>query len=268
MQGYSLKTAPDELKSFLQRLTDDMVSGFPEEIVSVLLHGSLAMGSFYPPKSDIDLLIVSRFLEKEKRHKIFALLKNYQDARPYIGSLEVSVILDTDAKTPKHPLPYLVHFGENVAGSQEFDNKNLPLDADLIAHLMVTQQRGISLYGPEPKEVIGKLNWDDYLASVKLDIAWILEGENILSSPFYGVLNLCRWVMMKLSDQQIVPSKEEAGLWALENLTLKDKGIIEKALEAYRSNTPIKSESERRRAGRVWNEEVLLDFRDEIQGLL
>lgn len=240
-----------------------------EKLDAVFLHGSLAMGSFYPPKSDIDLLIVAnRSLNLNEQKLIHNRLIDLTDNRPITGFLELSIVLSDHAQQPKHPIPYELHFGEEfpkkiISGEFDYD-KAKGNDPDLAAHFTVTKNRGISLFGPTPKQVLGDIPWQDYLDSVLDDLDWILDEKNILTSPFYGVLNCCRVLEMLEKGEGTVSSKEEGALWALDTLTTEHHDIIRFALECYKSDKSISSK-QRQKAGLDWPEDKLLKFRDYVR---
>ncbi len=141
----------------IKELIDNTVQVFkdviPEKLGAVFLHGSLAMGSFYPPKSDIDLLILAKnILNIDEQKHVHNSLIGLTDSRPITGFLELSVVLSDIAKQPRHPIPYELHYGEGFPEkirSGAFDyNKVTGNDSDLAAHFTVTKNRGISLHGP------------------------------------------------------------------------------------------------------------------------
>lgn len=265
MYGLSLGAVDDRLERFLTNVVDSLKSELEENLLAVLLHGSLAMGSFYPPKSDVDLLVIVQSLTAEQACQLYNLLDRHHACRPYAGALEVSVVRIEDTRLPKHPLPYLVHFSETTVGWRPWQSGKLPTDEDLIAHLTVAKYRGRSLYGLTPDVAIGELQWADYLASVCGDIDWILEGENILDSPFYCVLNLCRWAMITETADRIVPGKEEAGIWAMKRMSGEQRDVIAQALAAYRSGNWPSTIEERKLSGGPWHETSLLKFRDHMR---
>ncbi|MFO0631713.1 MAG: nucleotidyltransferase domain-containing protein [Nannocystaceae bacterium] len=51
---------PPRTREHLLRLADALVEGFGDDLVGVLVHGSLARGGFDPERSDIDLVVVVR----------------------------------------------------------------------------------------------------------------------------------------------------------------------------------------------------------------
>lgn len=243
----------------------DIEANFSTELRSVILQGSLATGSFYVPKSDIDIIVIVTDLTENQREAFYDLLKKYHETRPYTGGLEASVLRARDAQDPRHPMPFLLHFSETTDGLQPIINDRLPEDEDLVANLMVARERGIALSGLSPRKVIGAIPWDNYLSSVRADIKWILEGEHLLTTPFYSVLNLCRWLMMQSPNAHMIPSKEEAGEWALKNLPATESSIVAKALDVYRSNREVHSREERKVGGVAWDQYELLHFRDYMR---
>jgi predicted nucleotidyltransferase len=265
MPGLELETAPQALRAFIDGIVDDVQALLGDQLAAIILHGSLAMGSFYPPKSDVDLLILAHDLPETEGPAVYDLLARHHAARPYVGGLEASAILAADARTPRQPMPYLVHFSETTAGVRAYRDGALPVDEDLIAHLTVARHRGVSLVGPPPASLIGDLSWAAFLSSVRGDIDWIVEGENIATSPYYAVLNLCRWAMMKAVRERIVPSKEEAGVWALDQLPADLQGVVQQALDAYRAPDWPRSREDRQMAGGPWNRQALFRFRDRMR---
>lgn len=267
--GQSWNNCDPSVKNFVNDAVAVFKEAIPEKLSAVILHGSLAMGSFYPPKSDIDLLILVNYsLTESERRLIHNSLLGVTDSRPITGFLELSVIQIDVAKSPKHPIAYELHYGESFpalirAGQVDYSLSE-KCDPDLSAHFVVAKYRGLSLYGPDPKDCLGDIAWKDYLSSVFDDLNWILDHENILETPFYGVLNACRSLEMIDKGEWTVSTKEEGALWALENLPLDHTDIIKLALECYRSDAPVSPE-QRRRAGVEWPEDKLLAFRDYVR---
>jgi streptomycin 3"-adenylyltransferase len=260
-----LETADEALHNYLSCLVDDLRGELGGRLHAIILHGSLGMGTFRPPKSDIDLLVLVNELSFAQASALYSLFERHHARRPYAGGLEASVISSSDARLPVHPLPSLVHFSETSGGLRPWPDGVPPTDSDLIAHMMVAKYRGHSLFGPSPDDVIGEVPWASYLDAVRGDIAWILEDENLLTTPYYGVLNLCRWAMMADTEGRIVPGKEEAGVWALSHLPTALRGIIEQSLAAYRSTDWPRTIAERRMLGGPWSRAALIAFRNDMR---
>jgi streptomycin 3"-adenylyltransferase len=265
MRGTSLDTADKKLQTHIAGVVNELRSELGDHLSAVILHGSLAMGTFHAPKRDVDLLVLANDLSADQARRLYGLFERHHASRPYVGGLEVSVIRAIDARSPEHPMPNLVHFSGTTAGWQPWQEGEPPTNEDLIAHLTVAKHHGRSLYGLTPVEAIGVLPWADYLASVCGDIDWILEDENILGSPYYGVLNLCRWAMIQEAADRIVPGKEEAGVWAMLHLPDELTEIITQALVAYRSSDWPQTIRERQMSGGPWHRAPLIEFRNYIR---
>jgi Domain of unknown function (DUF4111)/Nucleotidyltransferase domain len=265
MTGYSYSTAPHSLMDYIDDYCRNVRNLVANEVTSIILHGSLAMGSFHPPKSDIDILIVAEDLSERQSQYLYEVSERYHAARSIAGGLEVNAVRRRDAESPRHPTPSLLRFSETTNRPSLRPDGQLPMDEDLIAHLAVSRYRGIALFGPHPSQVIGEVPWDDYMTSIAGDVSWILKEENIASSPYYGILNLCRWAMMRSSEERIVPSKGEGGIWGLSNLPHSMRGLIQQALAAYRSDAWPRDIQERQTMGGPWNRTSLLSFRDEFR---
>lgn len=261
MPGYASHTAPAALRTFLDELIDEVRARLGERLIAVVLHGSLAMGSFYPPKSDIDLLLVISELDEASSAELYRLFERRHERRPYTAGLEMSAVRAADLASPEHPMPFLTHFSSGTKGPQPWKDGMLPVDHDLMAHLMVAKTRGVSLVGPPPAELIGPIAWSDYIASVRGDIDELLSGDVVLQSPRYAVLNFCRWAMMQAGAEQIVPSKEEAAVWALGRIPKAHHPIVAKALDVYRSDEAV-GIADLIGAGGPWDEDALRGFRD------
>ena len=86
------------------------------------------------------------------------------------------------------------------------------------------------LDGAPIQEVFGEVPFEDYLDSILDDLDWILEGNNILESPYYGVMNICRVFQVLEQGEGMVPNKEEGVAWALDHLPPEHHKLIEQAL--------------------------------------
>jgi len=237
-------------------------------VVAVYLHGSLAMGSYFRPKSDVDLLvIVEDPLVEPKRRDLAADLLEYFDHRPIIGGVELSVVLRRSLESFMHPMPYEFHFSETwVEDVRGGGTGPRGIDRDLAAHCTMTRLCGLALLGPAPASVIGDVPHDAYLDAVMDDARWIVEG-GIVESPVHGALNLCRSLQLVLEDPVLPPSKEESARWALDNLSVEHRPIVAAALECYRSHAQVPSDL-RRFHGHRWDEEPLLDIAAYAQDLI
>ena len=234
--------------------------------VGTYLHGSLAASSFHPPKSDIDILfVVEHALDAKSRLHVSVAAALANQRRPITGSLECSILRRSALSDGQHPLPFEVHFGEEwaediLAGRFDFEAERT--DTDLAAHVQAVCEVGIVLTGAAIEEIFQPLPRSVFVHSLLGDLEWILAKENILESPFYGVLNVARilWVLEEASPR-LVPSKEEAGEWLLEIAPNAHHDVIRMALDVYRDSAEVPLAA-RRTGGRAWPSEELLEFRD------
>lgn len=223
--------ADEDLRQWVEAIVGRL--GQIEGVVAVYLHGSLAMGSYFRPKSDVDLLVVVEdpLVEPKSRALAADFLESF-DHRPIIGGVELSVVRWRS----------------------------------LESHCTMTRLLGLAVLGPAPASVIGEVPHDAYLDAVMDDARWIVEG-GIVESPFYGVLNLCRSLQLVLEDPELRPSKDEGARWALDNLPVEHRPIVAAALECYRSHAQVPPDL-RRFHGHRWDEEPLLDIAAYAQDLL
>jgi streptomycin 3"-adenylyltransferase len=95
--------------------------------------------------------------------------------------------------------------------------------------------RGKVLYGPPIEKVFPEIPRADFLDSILEDVLsskFGIASETI--SPVYMVLNVCR-TLAYLRTGQIL-SKAEGGAWALENIPLQQRAVVEAALAAYQDD--------------------------------
>jgi hypothetical protein len=259
----------NETRAFVVKATDILRFHLGTELRSILLHGSLAHGCYFIPKSDVDILAVTAVPVTElQAREILQAINHLNYRRPHTGSLELSIVLEESALTPDHPIPYELHFGEEYADSIRDGLYDYAArrgrDPDLAAHFTVARKIGICLYGTAAHQILGTVPWSHFLDSIDAgDLDWILTGENILTSPFYGVLNACRVLMTQTYGEGTIVSKEEGALWALANFPEEYREIIRLALDVYRASTPVTTEN-RRTGGIEWDREKLFAFRDFV----
>ncbi|NOY56792.1 MAG: DUF4111 domain-containing protein [Actinobacteria bacterium] len=87
-----------------------------------------------------------------------------------------------------------------------------------------------SIIGEDIGNVFGPIPQEAYLDSIRDDLLWILQDENHLATLFYGVLNACRVFMVLDRGPELVPSKEEAALWALDRVPTVHHALIRQCL--------------------------------------
>ncbi|WP_165949064.1 aminoglycoside adenylyltransferase domain-containing protein [Kribbella turkmenica] len=236
--------------------------------VGVYVHGSLAMDCFYRAKSDVDVLVVvPETLTGAEREHVARTLAERSEHRPMPGDLELSVLTVEQAANHQHPRPFEVHYSAAWTGSildGRVDYAGTHRDPDLAAHITVTRERGATVSGPSPRDLFAPVPHDDYLVAITADLHDILSGEELLSAPYYGVLNACRVLATIKLGPGTVLSKEEGVPCARDNLPSQHHALIEQALTCYRSSEPVAPE-QRATDGHDWDRAALLAFRDAIR---
>lgn len=227
------------------------------------LYGSLATGSYYPPKSDIDLLVVvTRGLTPEVRQILALSIAAAEEGIRAIGGVELTVITQDVAASPTRTSTCEAQYSADrhrAIMSGDVDWNRPEPDTELAAHLMVAERRGMAVDGPSISEVFGPVSWDDYVAAVVDDFEWITSDDHIVESPFYGVLNICRTRGLLTGNEPRVLSKEEGAALALATVPPAHHAVIEQALRAYRSSAEVRLE-DRRTNGEHWDGDALRAF--------
>ena len=199
-------------------------------LTGVYLHGSLAAGAFDRARSDIDLLVVLKSgLSEDERRRLAQLLTSLSGRRPIPEDIEMSVILEDDARDFRHPLPFEFHNSAGEMGailSGEQTSWAGRTDRDLAAHCTVTRAKGVTLVGKPIREVFGPVPHEDYLDAILHDLDGILESDNILEDPYYSVLNICRVFQVLEEGEGSVPTKLQGAEWARAHLPAQFSPVI------------------------------------------
>ena len=211
------------------------------ELISVIVHGSLAMGCYRAPKADVDMLAVcARPLSPVKRKTISEALLRAHEARGSGAGLEMSLVTADAARSAAHPMPYELHFAcetdvtEAVrAGTMDYGNGRT--DPDLAAHVTVARARGVALVGPPAAEAFAPMPWRHYLDALETDIAWALEPARLADNPVYFVLNACRVLQIEALGEGTVMSKAEGAAWGIAHLPTQYAPMIAAVLAHYLS---------------------------------
>ncbi len=142
----------------------------------------------------------------------------------------------------RYPTPFDLHYGETwreqyredlASGAWRKWNDKYHEDPDLAAHITITLNRGICLYGSPIGKTFPSVPKEDYIASILYDFEDTREG--IFENPVYHILNSCRVYWYLLEGQ--ISSKDEAGVWALGYLPEEFRGVVAQALKIYRGES-------------------------------
>ncbi|WP_223701175.1 aminoglycoside adenylyltransferase domain-containing protein [Sutcliffiella deserti] len=233
---YNFKTSSPDIKDFIIHLQNRIAEIINGNLTGIYIHGSLALGGFNPKSSDIDLLVVTKkALTVETKRNLAELFLKYSNA-PF--PIEISFLNMEQLKVWKHPCPFDFHYSEFwrerygndlVGGTCDYLNSDVHTDMDLAAHITITNERGICVYGKSIKEVFPFVPQSDYLSSIMGDFKDCLG--NIEEDPIYCTLNLIRvyWYL----KEGVISSKQEAGNWGVSAFPIEMKDTIEKVVKCY-----------------------------------
>ena len=198
-----------------------------DNLMGIYLHGSAVMGCFHPEKSDIDLiLVVKDEVSDTVKRQFMDMVVDLNSRAPKKG-LELSIVKEEVCKPFVYPTPFELHFSVAHlnwyrANPEDYVAKMKGTDKDLAAHFTIIYHRGKALHGKAIREVFAEVSHEAYMDSIWCDI----EGaaEDILDSPMYIILNLCR--VLGYKEEGLILSKKEGGEWMLRQLTEKDHGTL------------------------------------------
>src|SRR5207248_3305210 len=145
--GVGWSEAPAVVRTQLASLVDGLRSALGERALGVYVHGSLALGSFSPARSDLDVLaVVDEALDTDAKLLVADLLLRVSCA-PY--PIELHVLTRAQLRTWRHPSPFELHYGEGHREGFALDPLDRlatmsATDADLAAHLTVARKAGIA----------------------------------------------------------------------------------------------------------------------------
>jgi streptomycin 3"-adenylyltransferase len=237
MPHYHWPDCPASVRDEVNQLVAALQEALGRSLIGVYLHGSLAMGSFNPNRSDIDVLVVTRnHTQPNARRKVAEALLRLSN-HPY--PIEISLLTWDDLHPWRHPAPFDLHFSEEwrakfvgALAQAVFQPQVPPVDGDLAGHITVARQRGVALFGPAVADVFPLVPHEDYLDSVRADVLESLS--TIHDNPMYAVLNACR-TLAYLTDGAI-RSKDEGGAWGLAHLPEDQRFVVAQALAIYRGD--------------------------------
>ncbi len=236
----------EEVNGVLRALESAFQGAFGPNLVGLYLHGSMAMGSFNPWSSDIDLLAVTG-VEPTRQEKLDLAGRVMAIAGDDCHhKIELSVLTAVQAREAHHPIGFVQHYSTTWHERYRLGQAELVLaggdDEDLAAHVTVLHARGQVLLGAPIAETFGVVPREDYLRAVLYDIGSAREAihepsDAVSIQPAFTILNLCR--TLRYLREGFVGSKREGGEWALKQEDLAaHRPVVSAALAQYIDETP------------------------------
>jgi hypothetical protein len=220
-----------EVNAILQELLTSVQAVLGEHLVGMYLEGSLTSGDF-DPDSDIDFVVVtdeeisaSLFSTLQAMHRRIAGLDSVWAVQLEGSYLSQQALRRYDPANDLHP---------NIERGDGELLKWVAHGEGWIIHRRILRERGIILFGPDPKTLIDPVS-PDGLRRVMLPIlnGWAApireHPEKIAGRGYqsYVVLSLCR-ILFTLQWGDLA-SKPKAVRWARQALDEKWEGLIERA---------------------------------------
>lgn len=227
-----------DVNAVLDALLSDAQHVLGDRLTGLYLHGSLAIGDFYPDRSDIDFVAVTEDdLPDELLSALTAMHARIAAGSKWGGELEGSYIPRDalrryDPGRARHPH---IERGGGLRVEQH--------DTDWVIQRHILRELGVSLLGPPPQTLIDPIQPDELRQAVSALLqgwwASVLHHSNLLPSPGYqdyAVLTMCR-ALYTLQHGTVV-SKPVAARWAQAALGERWAGLIESA-SAWRNGMPF-----------------------------
>lgn len=221
-----------DINELLTQLLERIQAILGEKLVGLLLFGSLVVGDFNYDISDIDLVVAtSTFINEQEferlqamHHDIVAQYRNWENR------IEIGYIAVKDLKTTQPHFTIAL-----MSPGEPFHIKEA--SADWILDRYVLHEKGISLYGPSPQELVDPISKEELLDAVRVQArawrTWVYSGRT-RGFQAYAILTMCR-IYYTLQTGDFV-SKKQAALWTAQALP-EWSSLIQNALawrEAWR----------------------------------
>lgn len=217
-------------------------------LLSVCIHGSIALDGYVPGRSDLDILILAKSSMTRSQRIAFAdeLLKYHNAPCP----IELSVL--TEDGLSEHPPVCTFHFSSLWAPRYAAHDDTNPLldsdfpDGDIPPYFRVAADCGICLFGAKPADVFPAVSDETFFASISCEIEdfsfddYNMFASNILTLPRILSFACTRKVLTKVQGahwaaQQYPQYADLLTRAETEYLTGAKQSFSPAELEAYRS---------------------------------
>ena len=233
-QGMDIQpwTSYPEVNAALLRILSASQQALRENLIGMILHGSLASGDFDPQCSDVAFLVVTAqpVTPDQMEQLSIAFEQITHSGQPWSTNVEGSFI-PLDALRRYDP-PNIYHPALRCDGSFGVDGHG----TDWILQRWNIREYGTAPYGPEPKTLIDPISADEMRkASAGILFDWwqpMLEDDFRLDDAeyqAYAVMTMCRsFYTLKTAE---VASKPTAARYALSVLDTRWHPLIEEAMQ-------------------------------------
>jgi hypothetical protein len=234
--GPGWPTRRPEVDPAVARLLAGVGDALGEDLVGMYLGGSLALGGFFPPASDVDVLVATaRRLSDPAVERLRRLHGALASGGGWAARLEVVYL----------PLATLRRF-------DPADTRRYPVGASdrrfvlgrqgatWVLDRWVVREHGLVVLGPAPPELIDPIGPEQLRAAVRTSLArhWALvEQDTAWLRPrnyqAFAVLTMCR--ALYVLEHGVLVSKPAAATWAARRLGPPWLALVDRAL-AWRAD--------------------------------
>ncbi len=224
-------TLPADVEEITRLAVAGMREALGENLVGVYLYGSLALGDFDPATSDIDFWAVTeRPLSDAESAALAALHEQLSRlSNPFANQFEGKYIDRDEAwrHQPGQRIP-VISRGEAMRWTQP--------GANWVVDRWVVRERGIILFGPDPKTLIAPVSAEDLRAATRACLPVWAEFANHPDDPdwrahrgekAYFVETMCR--MLHTLATGATQTKPQAVAWALATLPEPWRTTVERS---------------------------------------
>jgi hypothetical protein len=196
--------------AFAQCLAEITSRMLGEDLLSMIVHGSLTFDDYVPGHSDIDLLaIVARPLNDSEIESLSRTVAAERTRAPAPVDLRVVTrgVATTPTETP--PLDLYVRLKAPAPPAIEIRRQ----EPDLLVELSICREHGHALLGPAPPQLIEPVSPERVLG---VGDAQLARWQSLTDDAPYAalmVLTACR--IWRFNEERIHCSKSAAGQWAL-----------------------------------------------------
>jgi hypothetical protein len=217
----TLDSLPDVARNAWARLLDELQAILGDDLAAIWAYGS-TIGSDRPDRpADLDTHVI---LERRPDAQAAQRITDAVDAIAAEAGVEFDVwfIALEDARKPDHP-PHAFREGRR--------------DTSWALHRSHwLAGRFVQIHGREPAEIVPPPTWPEIQVDLDRELEHlerhVAEGDTDPYEAAYAVLNGSR-ILHSLETHDVVLSKREAGIWALDHLPERWHPAIHAALRAY-----------------------------------
>jgi predicted nucleotidyltransferase len=208
-------TAHPDINDLLDTLLSQIRAVLHQKLVGVYLYGSLVWGDFDHDISDIDLLVAtSSDIDDEEFRALQRMQQDFVEKhKRWDDRIEIAYLSVTALQTFKsHPSKIAI-----VSPGEPFHIKDA--GKDWLINWYMVQEKGRTLFGPDPKTVIDPISKAEFIHAVQEQAKdwgdWIYHAHT-RKGQAYAILTMCRALYAYRHGEQL--SKRQAAVWAQKQL--------------------------------------------------